>query len=188
MRKDMKDVIIDTGRYGGYSCPKGRQHNKNLEDLPEKEGMRCHHGWGKEQSDRLNPLARFLNSRVGQKWDDVFSEICRQNDRRTLRGHHLREHLEWMVATWNEHNAGRSFWWRRDFYIDESGFLRRGPEGGFKFPQPPEDPDNCMIDGRHYRRINKCWFLIVNADSDDEWKRQLSKKELRDLGLSNFSG
>lgn len=33
-------------------------------------------GYGKEFSDLLGPLRRFLLSRVGQPWDKVWSEIC----------------------------------------------------------------------------------------------------------------
>jgi hypothetical protein len=35
-----------------------------------------HWSFGKEFSDLIGPLSRFFQSRVGQRYDDVWSELC----------------------------------------------------------------------------------------------------------------
>ena len=85
MRPDMHEVVIERPRVGGTL----RHHNvrvrykgmdiDTLDDLPKKQGYRRPYveNWGdaKEFSDLLGPLHRFLISKVGEKWDDVYSEI-----------------------------------------------------------------------------------------------------------------
>jgi hypothetical protein len=85
VRPDMHEVVIERPRRRGTL----RHHNvrarykgmdiETLDDLPKKQGYRRPYveSWGdaKEFSDLLGPLHRFLISKVGQKWDDVYSEI-----------------------------------------------------------------------------------------------------------------
>ncbi len=42
----------------------------------------------------FNLLRRFLKSRVGVLWDDVYSEICSTVDKRAFKGHHLHQWLK----------------------------------------------------------------------------------------------
>lgn len=44
-----------------------------------------------------NPNARYLQSRIGDKWDDVWSDICRVNSNKTFKGQWHRKTVEWNV-------------------------------------------------------------------------------------------
>src|SRR5881394_3128989 len=53
------------------------------------------YGWeGKEFSDLLGPLRRYLAKQVGRPWDDVYSEMARHLDKRTVSGLHIWDHVE----------------------------------------------------------------------------------------------
>ncbi|MBE9029573.1 hypothetical protein IQ266_07505 [filamentous cyanobacterium LEGE 11480] len=49
-------------------------------------------------SDNLAPLRRYLRSKVGQKWDDIYSELNQRLDRSTISGQHVFDHL-WYYVT-----------------------------------------------------------------------------------------
>jgi hypothetical protein len=133
----MRDVLITRGRGGaGWKKP-GRQ--LPLEDRPSREPM--DRRGTKFFDDHLGPLKRFLASRVGRRWDDVWSELCAGLDRRGLLQEHVFVHLLEMVAVqvvrrdgawWVTDRRGvrplRSGRWRSRFYVDPvSGRLERAP-------------------------------------------------------------
>lgn len=106
MRQDMYKVIIDLPR-GGSWLPNHktrlRLRAKEINSLDAEQlndfdggpkrvfGNRYN---TKSQSDRLNPLRRFLKSRVGRLWNDVHAEISAQLDNRSLmRGQHVWTHV-----------------------------------------------------------------------------------------------
>lgn len=85
MRYDMAEVVIERPRArSGNRFHSVRVRYKGmdlntLDDLPKNQGYRRPfiegHGDCKEFSDLLGPLHRFLISKVGQKWNDVYSEV-----------------------------------------------------------------------------------------------------------------
>ncbi len=103
MRKDMAKVVTEKPRYGHANRSKKtglriRRYNNedNLDNQPKRISSSRHrqHGWlGKEFSDRLGPLKRFLRSRVGQHWDKVYSELSQSLDKRSLTGLHIWDHV-----------------------------------------------------------------------------------------------
>lgn len=102
MRKDMPKLLCEDGRLGGgYAKLQKRTHRRRLnranpEDLPKRESFsgRRNYGWdAKELNENLNPLLRFLKSKVGKDWDKTYSEIrenLRIDDPVQL---HIMEHL-----------------------------------------------------------------------------------------------
>ena len=101
MRKDMHKVIVERPRRKGESGKKNPRYN-NIENLPLHEGMtRPHrmHWSGKELNENLAPLYRFIHSRVGKRWDDVYSEICANIKVTSTVQDHIRIHLAQMVST-----------------------------------------------------------------------------------------
>jgi hypothetical protein len=73
--------------------------------------------------DKLSPIYRFLESRVGRNWDAVRSELFEKFDTRTTPGRHvLFDHLLRDVAESPEPDPSR-FGIRR-FYRDANGILR----------------------------------------------------------------
>lgn len=211
MRADLKDVIVNSSRHkDGEKLTSSLIgfREEQIEALPEKQGIRRNHtGWGFEFGDRLKPLYGFLKKNVGRPWDDVWSEICDVNDSRNIRGYHLREHVkQYVIGAGGQEGLGR--WYRRgEFYVDDDGILRYD-NARYRLRYPTEhDPDKCKIGDNHYERINSCWFQIWYESvekSRQRWnyllnrkeveyyseevrvrQKQLSKKELRRLGLSN---
>ena len=147
MRPDMKHILVNTARSSScldYKVMVGKRHFKIDEDSPTTEKMRRKRMKG--QSDRLKPLYRFLLKSVGRPWSEVYSEICKSNDRRNIRGNHVREHVwhyvqdnpsfDRIIIPHGEH-AGKpallpskdcSRWWRYnllEFFIDSNGILQR---------------------------------------------------------------
>lgn len=51
-------------------------------------------GWDiKSFGENLNPLWRYLQKQVGRPWNQIFSEICENMDRRSAVGGHIFQHL-----------------------------------------------------------------------------------------------
>lgn len=187
-----------------------------LDNLPEYEGSRDRYNpdyWGWQFGDRINPLRRALRKNVGRPWDKVYSELVESADSRTLRGWHFRDHIRMEVDSWNTRQAklGQRFSRARGFYVDERGILREDTSRrSWRGYERPKDPDNCMIGERRFTRVNGCWFEAWYDTKDvaeqfwnfmtqkretryhkEEYvsrKRQLGKKELKALGLSNEPG
>ena len=101
MRADMAKVIVDRPRRAGCVTRAGRQP-QDQDLLPSTEGMRAphvrHYG-GKELNENLAPLLRFLESRVGHPWDDVYSEICENIRVTNAVQDHIRVHVKQFVET-----------------------------------------------------------------------------------------
>lgn len=130
MRKDMKDLLVNTGRYHGYGkAADSRRARFNREDpdlLPSRISTARHRQFGydgKEVGDRLKPLYRFLETNCGRLWDDVYSEITEVADHRTIRGFHLLQHVEQYVQQSN-YDVGlrRSY---GPFFVDTDGTLQK---------------------------------------------------------------
>lgn len=87
--------------------------------------------------ENLNPLWRFLKKRVGQPWNDVYSEICVTLDCRTTIQYHVFQHLSFDVCTKTKRtHDGRVMRWsevhgycdyENSFYVDpDTGVLMVG--------------------------------------------------------------
>jgi len=109
MRRDMSKRFIKHGKSGSKSgfprnCKRLARKDEDGQFLECPHGMRkAHHfshNWywrdGEIGTD-LAVLRRFLQSRVGRPWDEVYSEVCAEADDRSFDGHHLREWLEMEV-------------------------------------------------------------------------------------------
>lgn len=82
--------------------------------------------WDSGFTDKLNPTERFLRSRAGRPWNDVYSELCRRYDRRSLKGYHLvSAHIDRSMVGGHGHRwhwpFGASDYGPR---VDEHGILR----------------------------------------------------------------
>lgn len=210
MRKDMQKLIIK-----GHSRPKsnrGKSGVRDIENLPERERMRDGYHWREFPRDRLNPLWNFLKNNVGRRWDKVYAEICAVTDSRSFEGKHLLDHVNSMVISEEQLIATRSHRWRNHYwelYYDTNGILRQFKEDGYK-RHTEYNPDECVINGRPYTRVNGCWFEASYHEIQEPrteldfvtWQRvvryyaktvvrkvrQLNTKELKSLGLSNEPG
>ncbi len=97
MRKDMYKVIVERPRRGGrYSSE--RRPLADPEDQTQHESLKFRHRSRKGLNENLNPLRRYLGRQVGRRWDEVYSELCANIDRRNTVQRHIHEHLEDFVA------------------------------------------------------------------------------------------
>jgi len=212
MRADMKHVIAK-GHHSGERYD-GKRHTRadsleKLENLPEKESMRTRWaGWHSPRGPNCRPMIRFLRSRVGQPWDDVFSEICK-NAGGGRRGRDMHKAVEWVVET-NINEVTRRLYWssRGEFYVDKDGVLcEQAPYKRWRKRNQEPDPDKFNIRDRCFERINGCWFEVWYEIADKQhWRRcpmsgeqyivyckgeyiahkkQLSKKEMKAIKVSN---
>src|SRR5690242_11945690 len=76
MRPDMHKVIVERPRWTPGRNKLGRRANLSDELQPKFEGIKRPYGVRKGQRDLFGPLRRWLQSRVGRHWNDVYSEAC----------------------------------------------------------------------------------------------------------------
>lgn len=102
MRSDMFKIIVERPRVGAGHAPHvklKRSRNPDRKFIGLKRHAKCEARYTKMLNENLAPLVRFLRSRRGCRWDDVFSEICAQLDTGSTVKMHVRAHLEDIVAT-----------------------------------------------------------------------------------------
>lgn len=141
MRSDMFKVIVERPRWGAShaSSPKlKRTKDRTLKHIGHKRHAFENAPYTKSLNENLAPLVRFLRSRRGQPWDNVFSEICERLDTGSTVKMHVREHLEDFVLTrisigrhgeWmfeGEVLGAHGMWFRRrEFFVDpDDGILK----------------------------------------------------------------
>lgn len=138
MRPDMNKLLCERPRYGEDYSKFGNK-NTLLEDLPTKESMRKpyggRYGRGKQLNDYLAPLRRFLESKVGSLWDDVYSEIRANINPNSTVQQHVLEHIFGYVEINVQYIDGvvyskppyPSRIGDGEMYVDSEGYLRCTP-------------------------------------------------------------
>jgi hypothetical protein len=165
MRSDMSRLIIEDGRRGdggAKSCyDKITRPGEGFENFPARESMSRHRKqYCNSQGDRLNPLKRFLESRVGQRWSKVFSEICAVNDKRTLRGFHLLTHLFQYVHVDGTRERNYRY---HDFMVENDVLYKVKQRHRSRAAAKPVEVIRLQ-DGWKYEKIDGIWYRIhVNA-------------------------
>ncbi len=134
MRSDMDKLLVTRPRWGSR-CPmrgarRRRRERVDPESAPRHEPMSLGRGH-KTRSEYFAPLLRFLRSRVGQRWDRVYSEIrrCIRNDS-TVKAHvyvHLDQFVlrdvfledgkRWVIAYGEKRELSKIRSWRETFYV-----------------------------------------------------------------------
>jgi hypothetical protein len=135
----MSKVIVERPRIKGFGTRPGRRIDDDLQ--VSHEGMRAPHVRrynGKQLNENLAPLLRFLDSRTGRRWDDVYSEICENIRPDNTVQQHVLDHVKQYVNTKVRRNEDGELWdydgrpgplgnWSR-FYVDpDTGMLCRNP-------------------------------------------------------------
>jgi hypothetical protein len=198
MRRDMKEVLVETGRRW-KGCKKGWSRLfREPDDEPAHTSMRPKGMYDYfEQGDKLNPLVRFLESRVGRRWDDVYSEICRVNDKRSMLGFHLLTHLSQYVSA---PGLKRNRYSHARFFSDDDGVLQKKQQR--RYPRRKREIVGVRAHGLcYYESIKGIWYrfdgLVVRTHVPEfifrdgyvkpahiveslNWdKKQAGKKELK---------
>lgn len=207
MRPDFRRVIISRPRIKSWK-KLSRKKFREEDEIPIS--IKKQLGWNKkQQSDLINPLRRFLRKNVGRKWNDVWSEICVSNDRRTISGSHLRDHVQMEVEQNRLYSPYR-------FYVDENGILQEWIRRKTKRTQRPaaiihiNETDYFCHNGLWYRvkmkdlpenigsyYIHDVFFGAISSYSKHTlqvkygakvycyWKEQAGKKEIREIRKIN---
>jgi hypothetical protein len=201
MRYDMSKVIVERPRLrfplkNGSAYPRGHLKNKwapNLEDAPRIESMGGIYAT-KWLNENLQPLVRFLRSRVGRLWDDVHSEISERISCKSAVQKHVLDHLRGFVR---EHAVvvdgivvDRDWFsgvvplvsrgMRLRFYVDPvSRILALAPLVPRKNRNRPSSDPNCRVISQEIelRRIKGIWYEFTLLPSTPK-KRQLNTAEI----------
>jgi hypothetical protein len=128
-------------------------------------------------SDCLGPLYQWLQSHVGQHWDDVYSKLCQILDITTLSGQHIVSHV-WQYVERNVElidgvpyrkilrpycDRPLGYWYKQLYVHPETGILCLAKRIR-KVPEKKPD-DFVFVDAyHHYRKIDDLWYAIELAD------------------------
>ena len=106
LRNYMKEVTLDPERYDEY-------------DIEPTQHV------GKEFSDKLGPIYRWLHRQIGRPWDEVRADVAVQFDTRTTAGRHIvHDHMLKSVQV--------------------------GPEPQYRYSSNPDDPTTSYSDNDYY--------------------------------------
>ena len=165
MRADMFKVIVERPRWGAGHAPPVKL--KKDKDPHTQIGLRRHAktqaAYTKSLNENLAPLARFLQRRVGRRWDDVFSEICSGLDTGSTVKMHVREHLRDMVLFGISHG-------RHGELLHDGRLLRPDRRNRF-WPELYVDPGDGLLKDR-------AWFW-----RDQGMAAPTRKKDLKWMGV-----
>lgn len=135
--------------------------------------------WDSGTANKSQVLEKFLHARIGQRWNNVYSEICERIDKRTHQGHTVMEWLSWNVEIKPQFDeSGQPFSNTRwigmsavhGFYVDQEGFLRYAR---WATPKPCEKVSNFVkVHGAVFgylpnRRGEKNWYHIKTKQFED---------------------
>lgn len=146
----MPKVIVERPRYGHAMRGPGKGYKRATgriawEDQPRRERLRqVVSGQRKHFSERLGPLVRFLQHRVGRLWSEVEAEVCTHLRRDNVIQDHVRDHLAEMVVTHVTLKKGKPYhasdwrfgqpvragssWFARFYVCPRTGKLKTSPQ------------------------------------------------------------
>lgn len=157
------------------------------------------------------PLIKFLASRVGRHWDDVYSEMSQEFDKRTYVGREFFKTLKWYVEVdcWIGATTGDVYDGRDEkvsnFYVHPHTGILEYTEQDCRNYKELKPITRIPVDATHdLERVKGIWYYTtfreniyyypsypsypVNEDNIPYitiHKAQLSRKELRLHGLRN---
>lgn len=189
-KKNLSRTVIEGGRYGGNKWDRRSSHAEHRAELrnymtevrhdPDNydeydvEPLRpVYQGF----TDKLSPMYRWLNSKVGQPWDDVYSEITKSFDTRTTAGRHIvHDHLLRSVQIGPETHRyyykppedPTTSYSDNDFYVDDNGILQKKRYLGrrrYREKVPAFDTRQISnwLNGRIVGKVGNKYFFFVPA-------------------------
>lgn len=208
MRHDMKKVLTESPRFGhsrSYKEVRRRENRGDYDNLPTFQGMRAPHVrnyGGKEFSDHIMPLIRYLWGCIGRRWDDVWSEICTQVSSGNTVDSHLKGHvtgeieLNCIVKDGEVYEKPYRRWSRiskpRGLYVDpRDGLIKAGSADYhhsrnyyYKREREPEPQTSVQLEDGKFVLIDGIWYsfdyavcpepkTIAYIDEDGETKTKL---------------
>lgn len=177
----LNEIVIERPRVGS-SNKNPKKDKKVLQkiDGDDYEGNRYEplcRSKTKLLSDHLGPLRRLLRSKLGQRWDDIYSELCQRLDTNTVTGQHVLSHV-WDYVERNvvlihevpyrkcnrRYGQNQLGYWRDEFYVHPDTGIFCIAEKAPKL-SPKKRDDLVVIDPYHqYQKLNDVWYLITLQD------------------------
>lgn len=177
MRNDMAKVIVERPRVGGdKECgPKGdnKRRQRLGDDAPSFESMKSRWKSRKTLNENLSPLKRFLRSRVGQRWDDVFSEICAGIKLDSAVQKHVRDHVFDYVETnvsmvdgVPHDTRGRELWFEVVYVHPDTGILcATPPRKRYRWGGPRPKFEQVKVDRlTKHVKVDGLWYEVGFKD------------------------
>lgn len=155
--KDMARMTCEAGTRGadGYNMhhrkqrAKVRQYLSRCLDDPgywyEYQDPQDHFDyWAYDTEPDYNTsfLYSYLDSKCGEKWNDVWSELCHKYDRRIYRNYRMLYLIDYNVQTAPDYRRSElDPWWFGTYHVREDGILRKNPryQRGRHVYQPREN-------------------------------------------------
>ena len=213
----MAKILVERPRTGGCGKERIRQNRHETRrickdipfeedwDTPDFRGMKRVHTSKpnsyddkKQLNENLNPLRRFLNSRIGQPWDKVYSEIMSGLNLNNAVQYHVWQHLikfgEVETKTYMEGNtvmaAGiigpqsmTDLHWREEFYVDPRDGTLRKTKNPPRRRREKKTSNNSYFDPKkpllQYHKIGKVWYEFKFREATAEEKKQKSFGEMK---------
>lgn len=209
MREDMKEVLVTDGRRGSSyaeneQVKKLRRTRIKDDDVGGRMQMlpKVRYGWYERKTDQkgehLTPLKRYLRSKIGSNWDDIWSEIKQNNPSNSAVGAHIYTHVEGYVNLQHEvsYHEGQPGRWRRwgskedktvfsplrpgELYVDEQNILRITPEIRDRRHQPEiiyrkVDKYNYLV-----KNLQDNWFLWTYSDAKEKYTYYVREPLMKD--------
>lgn len=208
MRKDMADVFHDRPTGHRWSnCGKGEKRalqKIDVEDLPK-------HGPCKKSQYRYHnytPIRRFLRSKVGEKWNDIYKEFSESCDIRSDSQRGVFESLDYLVE--------RNIQMIDSVPHDSQGKRLLGSSRGLFYVHPEKETLEIFFgikqanrrkkskqyikvdEYRQYHRIKGIWYLlefksfndsklIINSVTQDILKTSCAACPTKHWDYSNFN-
>jgi hypothetical protein len=186
MRQDMAKILVERPRTGGGAkYPRGVDRGP-LDHHPLREPIKSPlQHYRKHLNENLAPLRRFLRSRLGQPWDDVYGEICERINRDSAVQLHIWQHLMWEVArdpVQIERLRTRNYFgWRALFYVDPTSRRLCEMQHQSRHRQKPE-PFLVECGGRSFKQISGIWYEVelapLEATAGHVWDAVVSRMAL----------
>jgi hypothetical protein len=189
MRKDFAKILCEEPRGGWRIKPKRREDSIADDEMP----VRVKHAplWKtKWFGEHLGPLKRFLRSRCGHRWDDVYSEISQACPKTSATMIHIYQHLWGYVARNCFTGNDGKIYTRREHtqavvevtsltylvYVDEDGYLRPAPVRSrrtHRHTVTPTKPTAVERDGKLFIRLGNTLYRVdvsaEQADKNPKW-------------------
>ena len=191
-KKNLSRTVIEGGRYNGNKWDRRQSHAEVRAELRNYLTEVTHDPDNYDEydieplrpvykgfTDKLSPMYRWLNSKVGRPWDDVYSEITKSFDTRTTAGRHIvHDHLMSSVQIGPETHR---YYYKplpdpttshsdNDFYVDDNGILQKKRYLGRRYRRPSVPPFDTQrianwLNGRVVGQVgNKLfWFAPTSG-------------------------
>ncbi len=130
MRSDMAKVVTERPRSGSAARSAKTGHRLSWNEVeqaimtddagPSRHPVsrRRQYDDPKSFTDVLGPLRGYLRKQVGRPWNDVFSELSRTLDRRSITGLHIWDHVQWEVTLHAHIAADGTVWTKRRYWSE----------------------------------------------------------------------